>query len=156
MKIIIGTSAIVLLLAVYLAATIKEVRVDDPPRIGSVNEGPGISAGSAVSHEKLVDDYQRRLKDSVAEIEAVLQAGSGENEAGATGQTPRLEAEAAQIKASLMELRVPEEYRRLHLDLVLLVDQAGDYYSSPKNPELLPDNEEIERLRLEYPWLVNS
>lgn len=114
----------------------------------------GLPVGLApVSSEKLTADYQTSASQVVSNYlqkrQTILQQGEVANNPELQTQTGQI---AAAAKNDLLALRVPEQYRDLHLQLVLLfttseLNALSDY------AVVVDQDNKLDNLLSQYSWL---
>ena len=61
--------------------------------------------------------------------------------------------QASGLKIAMMELTVPEEYKELHLDLIMSFNKFKDFTISQKEEDRLVLTEMIDKIKIENEWL---
>jgi len=143
-KILIGLICLALLMVIYLIFSSRSISV--------VEENKNTATPANVDQADLSlmkDEYEANTKDIFAELENIYNsvgktksATSAEEQAIATssGSVPsagKLAGVIVGLRERLINLKVPEEYKNLHLKLVLLMDKLETYFEKGE-----PDNEQ--------------
>jgi hypothetical protein len=115
--IIIGIIA--LLLMAYLLFYFKKVEINDYS-----NETPE-SIVPLISKEEIKQNYQKEIRSLFSEIELLI--------ASTSIDSLKTMDDLAKIKIKAMEARVPEEYRDLHLSLVMAIDNMKNALDNNDN-----------------------
>lgn len=102
---------------------------------------------STVQEPKLVNEGDYREG-----VSAILQTFEGQFAASQDSAQKRLATQTA--LDALLELRVPVEYKDLHLQLAIAWNQMQTALQSGSQDGLKASLETIEQLKITYPWLA--
>ncbi len=117
----------------------------------------GLPIGLApIAPAQLAADYENQsatiVSDYLAARQNILQQGDAATNLDVQNQ---LRNQAAQTKTSLLALRVPEQYRGLHLQLVLIFT-AIEMKAATDYPAVMAQDANLDILLGQYPWLATD
>lgn len=103
--------------------------------------------GDEISPEQLVGNYQLNIRDFVQKIEVLLD--SYEAYSGDTDYVTAVQ----EIEQELLNTKVPELYRELHLELFRTIQLAKQIDKVEQGLEALTDiRSNIEKIKDQYAW----
>jgi hypothetical protein len=106
------------------------------PNSGSFNQ-----ALAPVDHEKLVRDYKRGAQAAIAEYAGLKVRGDFTFD------------EIEKVKKELLALKVPAEFKELHVQLVLALTKIEDSLGSGGSAASEEGQNKIEQAKASYSWL---
>ncbi|MEA3398459.1 MAG: hypothetical protein U9R06_01815, partial [Patescibacteria group bacterium] len=128
------------------------------------------SIASQINLEKLEEEYKNLAREIIAELEnyyndfneqdittatsadALLAATSSEHNVAENDNSEIIIA-ASNLRERLIELKVPKNYKELHLKIALSIDKLEAYCGSSDSSDRLDGLEILEQIRLDYSWL---
>lgn len=138
-KILISLTSISLILLVYLIISSKMVVIDKEPENFSVND-QAVTEPEAVDLESMRSEYEKEIDivlSDLAKLTANYRATSSLNIISSTSQPViNNEIKPSMLKSRVMTLTVPEEYKDLHIQIVLAVNKFEDFYNSGSSQDL--------------------
>ncbi len=138
-KIFIFLIIILLAAAAYLAVISKPVKQD---QAGKQNDAKKNNAVDAMLNLDLLEkSYKLETKVILANYLRIAQ-----------DETINIES-VKQTKEQLLSLKVPTEFKELHLNLVLALDKMEDYLNGGDEEDKLKSQEMIESEKAKYEWL---
>lgn len=165
-KILLALTALALLFVVYLIITLKPVNIAGPEQkeagLAPLNSQP---LKGDVDSEVLSQDYQEAAQAIAAEIiieQNMLKAyyagtstiGQEPETATATDElTAKAIERVAALKIKLMEIKVPLEYKDLHLELLLVLNQMENFIATGAEIDIDSSMESLNNVALDYDWL---
>lgn len=138
-KIFIFFIIILLFIAVYLAVISKPVKQDQPEKQNGAKTNNAVDA--VLNLDLLEKSYKLETKVILANYLRIAQ-----------DETINIES-VKRTKEQLLSLKVPTEFKELHLSLILSLDKMEDYLESGDEADKLKSQEMIEEQKAEYEWL---
>lgn len=138
-KIFIFFIIILLIIAVYLAVISKPAKQDHAEKQNNAKTNNVVDAmlnldllkkSYKLETKVILDNYLRIAQDETINIESVKRT-----------------------KEQLLSLKVPTEFKDLHLNLVLALDEMEDYLENGDEADKRKSQEMIEREKTKYEWL---
>jgi len=158
-KLLLILSGIAMLLVLYLFFTSTPVVIKQTNYNQAAKKMPVIEA--PVDLAKLEADYKANVKKALFDYDQILaEAGlAGEDSllndetSFVLGDNEVLAIDLAELKISLMGLRVPEEFRDLHVDLVLSLSYLKQALEDQDDSARSQGLAMLRGARSEYSWL---
>jgi hypothetical protein len=141
MKILSVLLIIAVLLVLYLIITAKPIaRIQEK----GDTQAPfnSLQAEDEIDLERLAKDYQEKVQMIFADFLLLAQDLEG---------TSVNQVES--IKNQLLELRVPTQFKDLHLDLVLTINKMEEFLLNGNSEDKFFSQEMIEKIKESYDWL---
>lgn len=130
---------ILLIVAVYLAVISKTAKQDQPEEKNGANIDNAVDA--MLNLDLLKKSYKAETKVILANYLRIAQ-----------DETINVES-VKRTKEQLLSLKVPTEFKDMHLNLVLALDKMENYLSSGDEADKLKSQEMIELEKTKYEWL---
>ncbi|MCK5357743.1 MAG: hypothetical protein KAJ48_05050 [Elusimicrobiales bacterium] len=158
-KLLLALSGIAFLLIFYLFFTSTPVTIKQTNYQPTARKAPAIEA--PIDLVKLEANYKANVRKALLEYDQILAEAGLDTEDSlllnetsfANGGRETLAIDLAELKISLMDLRVPKEFRDLHVDLVLSLSYLKQ---ALENQDDFARSEGLAMLRgarSEYSWL---
>jgi len=134
LKILIALLAIILVLFLYLALTSRPL-----------DGGAGVKANnqSEEIREKLASDYKNSVNRILVDYWQLVQGKD----------IPAEEGEY--LKNRLLELKVPADFKELHINLVMALTKLSNYLESGDEKEKEESGQMVSQATADYDWLSN-
>ncbi|MDD5031748.1 MAG: hypothetical protein PHR36_01750 [Patescibacteria group bacterium] len=132
LKILIILLAVIFALFLYLVLTSRPL--DGNVKTEADNQSDEIK-------EKLINDYKNNANRILADYRQLTE---GENVSAEEG---------GYLKSRLLELKVPADFKELHLNLVMALTKLNDYLKTGNEKEREESERLISQAKLNYDWL---
>jgi hypothetical protein len=168
-KILLILIVVSLSLVIYLIISSKPVIIK--PDVNTAREKITGSDGSKVGQvdlQKLEDSYKEVVGAILADFERLIEefkitsTTSPEQEfitATTTAETKdqqELSEKVSTLRNQLMEVKVPTEFKDLHLNLLLALNKIDSYLDDRNEEEGLAGLDLISQAKINYEWLSNN
>lgn len=153
--------AIVLVIVIVLSSKIITINPSKyQPAVKTQKAGNTLKDDIIVDFEKFEKNYKNSIKIAVSKIDeliSILPETYSAEQATTTiiaGNKQEVLDEISQIKIGLMDLKVPEDYKPLHFELVQILTKIKEYVDDEKSVDL-PAKSVIllEDIKAKYSWL---
>ncbi|MBU4347020.1 hypothetical protein L6249_03315 [Candidatus Parcubacteria bacterium] len=138
-KIFIFFIIILLIIAVYLAVISKPAKQDQAEKQNDAKTNNVVDA--MLNLDLLKKSYKAKTKVILANYLRIAQ-----------DETINIES-VKQTKEQLLSLKVPIEFKELHLNLVLALDEMEDYLENGDEADKRKSQEMIEQEKTKHEWL---
>lgn len=138
-KIFIFFIIILLIIAVYLAVIFKPAKQDQAEKQNDAKTNNVVDA--MLNLDLLKKSYKAETKVILANYLRIAQ-----------DETINIES-VKQTKEQLLSLKVPTEFKELHLNLVLAMDEMEDYLENGDEADKRKSQEMIEQEKTKHEWL---
>lgn len=125
------------------------------PRQAANNDSDESKKTDIMTEEKIVN-YRQNVRQIFAQYSDVWQSGFNMNATSSHTSTSTLSNKKEKInniKSNLLALRVPVEYRDLHLEFALIISQSVAYFESGDKNTSRELTQKISELKESYPWI---
>jgi len=158
-KLLMVLSGIAFILVFYLFISSTQVVVKQIDHRQASRKAPAVEA--PVDLVKLEADYKANVKKALLDYDQILAAAGLDAEDSllndetsfVLGDSEALAVDLAELKISLMDLRVPEEFRDLHVDLVLSLSYLKQALENQDDSARSEGLAMLKGARSEYSWL---
>ncbi len=133
-KILIILLAVVVLAAIYLLFNLHSLARNK-------QEGAKVAQTSAVDLKKMETDYKARSKTILADYEKLAE------------EPDVKEAQIQGAKSRLLDLKVPTQFKDLHINLVLAMVKMEDFLKTGDANEKIASQQMINQAKASYGWL---
>ena len=158
-KLLLSLSGIAFILVLYLFFTSTPVTIKQTNYKQTARQAP--VAVVSVDLVKLEANYKANVKKALLDYDQILvEAGLGSQDSllldetsFVAGDHETLVINLAELKISLMDLKVPEEFRDLHVDLVLSLSYLKEALENQDDSARAEGLAMLRGARSEYSWL---
>lgn len=153
-KILIILVFVALLLVVYLIISSKPVMINNAANSDNLKN----ETINQIDLAKLEEEYKKNVKDIFFDLEVLVKKFKDYKTATNTqdnidSNEEILAAITNDLLKRLMDAKVPENYRELHFNLVLVLEKMEDYLNSDDLAVNWEEFDYIERAKSENSWL---
>lgn len=158
-KLLLTLSGIAFLLLFYLFFSSTPVTIKQTNYKQAIRQAP--AAEAPVDLVKLEADYKANVKKALLDYDQILVEAGLDTEDSllndetsfVAGDHEALAVNLAELKISLMDLRVPEEFRDLHVDLALSLSYLKEALENQDDFARAEGLAMLRGARSEYSWL---
>jgi len=132
---------IALICVIFLMLSLKKISVNEEKNISNYKQEKQLKI---VNITKLESDYKNNLKSIFGDFEKIF------NNTNASSTDIE---KIAKLKVELIKLQVPEQFKKMHLELVFAFSNAINFFENNQKDEKKEIIALIQKLKENYRWL---